>query len=122
MGDDYPPLSSVATGLRSACPRCGEGKLYKGILEVADRCSVCGLDYSDFNADDGAAFFIIVGFSALIIPLALWFQFSAEPPIWAHLIWVPVIVGGAILLLRIVKAWLMAQQFKHGVTDADTTR
>jgi uncharacterized protein (DUF983 family) len=92
------------------------------LLKVADRCSVCDLDFSDFNADDGAAFFIIVGFSALMIPLALWLEFSVFPPIWVHLAWVPVIVGGAIFLMRIVKAWLVAQQFRHGVTDRDTTR
>ena len=122
MTDDYPVQSSLSTGLRCACPRCGRGKLYDGLLKIADRCSSCGLDYSRFNADDGAAFFIIVGYSALIIPLALWFEFSVSPPIWAHLIWVPIIVVGAIVLMRIVKAWLVAQQFRHGVTDDDKTR
>ena len=123
MIEDFPSQSSIATGLRCACPRCGEGRLYDGLLKVADRCASCGLDYSSFNADDGAAFFIIVGYSALIIPLALWLEFSASPPFWVHvLVWVPVVVGGAILLMRIVKAWLIAQQFRHGVTDEDKTR
>jgi uncharacterized protein (DUF983 family) len=123
LTDFFPPQSSLATGLRCACPRCGRGKLYDGLLKVADRCSVCDLDFSGFNADDGAAFFIIVGYSALIIPLALWFEFSVSPPIWLHLIiWVPVIVIGAIVLMRILKAWLVAQQYRHGVTDRDTTR
>jgi uncharacterized protein (DUF983 family) len=121
--DEYPPQSSVATGLRCACPRCGGGKLYDGLLKIADACSACGLDYSRFNADDGAAFFIIVGYSALVIPLALWFEFAVSPPIWVHLlVWGPIVVGGAIVLMRIVKAWLIAQQFRHGVTDDDTTR
>jgi uncharacterized protein (DUF983 family) len=119
----FPPQSSIATGIRCACPRCGKGKLYAGLLKVADTCPACGLDFSPFNADDGAAFFIIVGYSALIIPLALWLEFSVSPPLWVHgLIWVPVVVCGAILLMRIIKAWIIAQQFRHGVTDADTTR
>ena len=123
MSDAYPPQSSFATGLRCACPRCGRGKLYDGILTVAGRCSACGLDFGRFNADDGAAFFIIVGYSALIIPLAVWFEFAVAPPIWLHMvIWGPVIVIGAIVLMRIVKAWLVAQQYRHGVTDDDSTR
>lgn len=122
MNGEHPPLSSIATGLRCACPRCGKGKLYDGLLTITDKCSACGLDYGDFNADDGAAFFIIVGYSALMIPLALWFEFGVQPPLWAHLIWVPIIVVGAIALMRIVKAWLIAQQYRHGVTDTDITR
>ncbi len=121
--DGYPLQSSIATGLRCVCPRCGRGKLYNGLLDVADRCAQCGLDYSRMNADDGAAFFVIVGYSALIIPLALWFEFAVSPPIWLHMVvWVPVIVIGAIVLMRVLKAWLIAQQFKHGVTDDDPTR
>lgn len=123
MTDEFLPQSSLSTGIRCACPHCGKGKLYDGILTVRDRCTACGTDLARFNADDGAAFFIIVGFSALIIPLALWLEFAVSPPFWLHLvIWVPVIVVGAIVLMRIVKAWLIAQQYRHGVTDDDAMR
>lgn len=118
MTEYYPRLSSVATGLRCKCPRCGKGKLYRGLLAVADRCSECGLDYSRLNADDGAAFFIIVAYSALIIPLAVWVEFTFDPPFWLHVvIWLPVISGGAIALMRPLKAWLIAQHYKHNVGD-----
>lgn len=119
----YPRQSSLKTGLRCACPRCGQGKLYVVLLTVRDRCSVCDFDYGRLNTDDGPAFFIIVLYSALILPLAAWFQFAVEPPIWVHfLIWIPVIIVGAIALMRPFKAWLVAQQFKHDVDDADITR
>lgn len=123
MTDDYPPQSSFATGIRCACPRCGKGKLYDGVLTFAGRCGVCGLNFGRLNVDDGAAFFIIVGYSALVIPLALWLEFAMSPPIWVHVaVWVPVIVGGAILLMRVLKAWLAAQHFRHGVTADDAMR
>lgn len=109
--------------MRCACPRCGQGKLYTGVLTVRDTCDVCDFDYSELNTDDGPAFFIIVLWSAIVLPLAAWFQFSVEPPVWVHLIlWIPVIVVGAVLLMRPFKAWLIAQSYKHNVTDADTTR
>lgn len=123
MVDYYPQQSSIKTGLRCACPRCGQGKLYTGILTIRDQCEVCGYDYDRLNADDGPAFFIIVFYSAIILPLAAWFQFALDPPIWVHLVvWLPIIVIGAILLMRPFKAWLLAQQFKHDVDDADSTR
>ena len=123
MAEYYPRQSSLKTGLRCACPRCGQGKLYTGLLTVSERCSVCDFDYGRLNTDDGAAFFIIVLYSALILPLAAWFQFAVEPPIWVHfMIWIPLIVVGAIVLMRPFKAWLVAQQFKHNVDDADTMR
>jgi len=121
--DYYPRLSSVQTGLRCACPRCGQGKLFTGLLKIRDRCEVCDFDFGRLNADDGPAFFIIVLYSAIILPLAAWFQFAFEPPIWVHLVvWLPIIVVGAILLMRPFKAWLVAQQYKHNVDDADETR
>ena len=56
MNDSQPAQSSFSTGLRCACPRCGNGKLYDGLLRVAKQCTSCGLDYGKLNADDGAAF------------------------------------------------------------------
>ena len=118
MADDYPSLSSVTTGLRCACPRCGRGRLYQGLLTVRDTCDECGLDLSRLNTEDGAAFFVIVVYSAIIIPLALWVEFSFKPPIWIHLaIWLQVIIGGSIVLMRPLKAWLVAQHYKHNVDD-----
>jgi uncharacterized protein (DUF983 family) len=121
--DYYPRLSSIQTGLRCACPRCGQGKLYTGLLKIRDRCEACDFDYGRLNADDGPAFFIIVLYSATILPLAAWFQFAAEPPVWVHLVvWLPIIVVGAIILMRHFKAWLVAQQYKHNVDDSDAMR
>ena len=120
MADRYPRLSSVATGLRCACPRCGQGKLYRGLLTVRGECDECGLDMSRLNTDDGAAFFIIVIYSAVIIPLAVWVEFALAPLIWVHvLIWLPVILVGTIALMRPFKAWLVAQHYKHEIADRD---
>ena len=123
MVEYYPRQSSIQTGLRCACPRCGRGRLYTGLLAVRERCAVCDFDFGELNTDDGPAFFIIVLYSAIILPLAAWFQFAVDPPLWVHLvIWLPVIVVGAIGLMRPFKAWLIAQAYKHHVTDADHTR
>ena len=60
----YPPLSPYSTGLAGRCPRCGEGKLFKGFITIADKCEVCGQDFKFADSGDGPAIFVmlIVGF------------------------------------------------------------
>ena len=46
-------ISPFAAGLKARCPRCGEGKLYAGMLNPAKECSACKLDYSFIDSGDG---------------------------------------------------------------------
>ena len=119
----YPQLSTFQTGLRCACPRCGRGRLFQGLLTARGCCEACGLDYGGLDAEDGAAFFIIVGYSAILIPLAVWFESAVAPPLWVHVaLWGPVVLGGSIVLLRPLKAWLMAQRYRHMAVDENGPR
>src|SRR5436305_374632 len=43
---------SVLRGLACKCPRCGNGKLYAGFLELRPACEQCGLDYAFIDAGD----------------------------------------------------------------------
>lgn len=110
----YPPLSPFSTGLRCRCPRCGEAPLFEGLLEVRLSCPACGLDYGMVNAGDGPAVFVILILGIIVVGLALWVELAFSPPTWLHLVlWTPLIIGGAILLLRPFKATLIALQFRH---------
>lgn len=112
----YPELSSVSTGLRCKCPRCGRGKLYKGFLTLSDKCSVCGLDFEFADAGDGATWFVMVIASTLTMAAVLWVEFTWHPAYWVHaLVALPLAVGLPLLLLRPGKAILVNQQYK---TDA----
>jgi uncharacterized protein (DUF983 family) len=111
---DHPPLSPLATALACRCPRCGKGKLYNGLLSVAPRCAVCGLDLAAQDAGDGPAVFVVLILGALVVGLAILVEVEFAPPMWVHLVlWTPVIFGGAILMLRPLKAWLIAMQYRH---------
>lgn len=108
---EVPPLSA---GLRCRCPRCGEGRLYKGLLTVASTCTVCGLDLSRHDSGDGPAVFAIFFLGFLVVPLALALESLAAPPIWVHMIvWPPVILGLAVAILRPMKATLVAYHFRN---------
>ncbi|HHI82639.1 MAG TPA: DUF983 domain-containing protein [Rhizobiales bacterium] len=110
---DYPHQSSLVTGLKGKCPRCGKGSLFDGYLEVAKKCNVCGLDYSFADAGDGATWFVMVISSTLTISVVLWVEFTWHPAYWVHaLVALPLALGLPFLLLRPIKAILINQQYK----------
>jgi uncharacterized protein (DUF983 family) len=109
-----PPVSLVAAALLCRCPRCGEGKLFAGLLTVRPACPVCGLDFSAQDAGDGPAVFVILFLGLIVVLLAAIVEVEFSPPIWVHLVlWTPVIIGGAILMLRPLKAGMIALYYRH---------
>ncbi len=121
MAAYYPQRSPIATGLRCRCPRCAAGKLFAGFLTIAETCTVCGLDLSKQDAGDGPAVFIIFILGFLVVPLALLLEAKVEPPMWVHMVlWPPIILGGALWLLRPMKGVMVALQYKHKASDSGT--
>ncbi|MEQ8267208.1 MAG: DUF983 domain-containing protein [Parvibaculum sp.] len=109
-----PMPSSLEVGLRGCCPRCGKGKLYEGFLTLAPGCKECGLDYGFADAGDGPAVFIMMIAGFIIVGLVLWVEFTWSPPYWVHaVLWIPLTLALTIGLLRPLKGWLVAQQFRH---------
>src|SRR3546814_4506734 len=49
------PPNAILAGLACRCPRCGKGRLFSGILKIAERCNACGLDLRKQDAGDGPA-------------------------------------------------------------------
>ncbi|WP_339832089.1 DUF983 domain-containing protein [uncultured Parvibaculum sp.] len=113
MQTDQMP-SSVTVALRACCPRCGKGRLYDGFLTLAPGCSVCGLDYAFADSGDGPAVFIMMIAGFIIVGLVLWVEFTWSPPYWVHAaLWLPLTILLPLGLLRPLKGWLVAQQFRH---------
>ena len=110
--------SPVSAGLRGKCPRCGRGPLFSGLLTVRPSCSACGLDLSKQDAGDGPAVFIIFILGAIMVPLALVVEFKLTPPLWVHIIiWPPVVLGGAIAMLRPLKGLMIALQYRYKASE-----
>jgi len=115
------PIFQAALGCR--CPRCGEGRLFVGLLTVRPVCSGCGLDFSAEDAGDGPAVFVIFLLGLVVVGLAALVELKFAPPIWVHmLLWTPLILGGGILLLRPLKAGLIALQYRHGLLHSPPPR
>jgi uncharacterized protein (DUF983 family) len=111
---DFPAASLVRAALRCRCPRCGRGQLFAGLLEVRAACEVCGLDLSAQDAGDGPAVFVIFFLGLIVVALAALVEIKFSPPIWMHLVlWTPFIIGGAVAMVRPLKAGLIAMQYRH---------
>ncbi len=111
-------VSAIEAGLRCRCPRCGEGRLYRGLLTVQATCPHCDLDLSAQDTGDGAAVFAILIVGAVAVAAALVVELTWSPPSWLHLVYqIPLVLGGSIVLLRPLKATLIALQFRHRGDD-----
>ena len=118
-----PAVSLLRAALGCRCPRCGKGKLFAGLLSVRGTCENCGLDLSAQDAGDGPAVFVILFLGFIVVALAAWVEIDFAPPIWVHLmLWTPLILGGAILMLRPLKAGLIALQYRHHLLSVPPTR
>ena len=118
MKHSLSPVSPFSTGLRCRCPRCGIGRLFRGLLTVDGNCDNCGLDLKVEDSGDGPAVFVMFAIGPIVVGLAVWLEMLFAPPYWLHMvIWPPLVLLGSIALLRPFKAMLIALQFRSKAGD-----
>ncbi len=101
-------------GLRGRCPRCGNGRLFRAFLKVADRCPACGEELHHHRADDAPAYFVILIVGHIVVPLALSVEVAYTPPYWLHVaLWAPLTLGLALGLLQPVKGAIVGWQWAN---------
>jgi uncharacterized protein (DUF983 family) len=106
--------STVWAGIVGRCPVCGQGRLFKGYLQIAPACDACGLDYGAADAGDGPAVFVILVTGFIVVGATLIVEILYAPPYWLHaLLWGPLAIILPLLLLRSFKGVLVALQFRH---------
>ncbi len=100
--------------LRGCCPRCGEGRVFSGLLDVVPICTRCGLHLGGEDTGDGPAVAGIFLLGALTVIGAFLVEFRLEPPFWVHLVlWPVLLVPGAVITMRVGKAALIWAQWRH---------
>jgi uncharacterized protein (DUF983 family) len=114
MDQTSTPPSPYAAGLKARCPRCGQGPLFRSGLVLREKCERCGLSYAFADSGDGPAVFAIFILGFVVLGAALWVEFRVGPPVWVHVVlWGLLTPLLAIILLRVLKATLIALQYKH---------
>ncbi len=108
----YPAVSAISTGLAGRCPRCGDGRMFRGFLTVAPMCDVCALDFSFADSGDGPAVFVTLIAGFLVLGIALAVDMAYEPPLWVYVVvFMPLTVIVCLGLLRPLKGLLIASQY-----------
>ena len=106
---------ALLNGLRCRCPRCGQGKLFRRYLKVADRCSECGLDFSHHRADDLPAYVAITIVGHILVVGLMHFQTGGDTtPPWVYVaVLVPLAVVMPLLMLPSIKGAIVALQWSR---------
>ncbi|MGH8431398.1 MAG: DUF983 domain-containing protein [Solimonas sp.] len=114
-GNDKAGIALVR-GLRSRCPACGEGRLFRAFVKVAESCDKCGEPFHHHRADDFPAYLTIVLVGHLIVPLAMYVEIAFAPSYWLHAaIWLPTVLGLSLGLLQPLKGMIVAMQWHMGM-------
>jgi len=114
LAEDWqgPGISVAKATFTCRCPRCGQGELFSGLLEIRPSCLVCGLDFSGTDTGDAFAVPILIVLGAIIVGAAFWVDFHFQPPLWVHaIIWPPVTGVLVVLMTRYIKSFFAAQQY-----------
>jgi len=112
------PVTILHAALGCRCPRCGKGALFQGLLTVRDHCPVCDLDLRAHDSGDGPTVLVIFVLATIVVALAFWVEFTLEPPLWVHaILWPAITVPLAIVLMRPMKAAMVALQNRHRASE-----
>jgi uncharacterized protein (DUF983 family) len=86
---------------------------------MVSHCPACGLGNEPYRADDAPAYFTIFAVGHIIVPLVLVLErYGKEPPLWFHaVLWLPLSVLLALLLLPRIKGAVIALQWAYRVAD-----
>jgi uncharacterized protein (DUF983 family) len=103
----------AGASLKGLCPRCGSPGLFAGVARFADRCRSCGLDFKSSDVGGGPEVFLILIVGAIVVIGAITVDLRYAPPWWVHLVWLPVAAGLTIAGLRVAKAALFYQSYRH---------
>lgn len=88
--------------------------MFQGFLAFKPACEACGQDFTAFDSADGPAFFVMSIVGLVVVGIALWMEFTYEPPVWVHaLVAGSLSVGLSLLLVRPLKGMLAALQLHH---------
>jgi uncharacterized protein (DUF983 family) len=114
--------TSLLRGWRGRCPQCGEGRMFRAFLKVADHCPACGEALHHHRADDAPAYFVILIVGHIVVPTALLVETEYALSYWTHaMLWLPLTIGMSLALLQPIKGAIVGVQWAcrmHGFNPA----
>jgi len=104
---------AVKRGFMGKCPHCGEGKMFRAFLKVAEACPSCGEELHHQRADDAPPYMTIFVVGHIIGAGMLWVEHQNDAlPIWIHAtIWPILTVVLSFYFLPRIKGGLIGLQW-----------
>ena len=105
-------------GLRSRCPNCGEGRLFRSFVKTVDDCEICGQHLDHHRADDLPAYLVVFIVGHVVVGAFMGVEAGSDMALWQHLaIWIPLTILACVALLRPIKGAIVGLQwalYMHG--------
>lgn len=107
------PLA-MGRGALCRCPHCGQGKMFRAYLKVADTCNVCGEELNHHRADDFPPYIAITIVGHIIIFLMLHMDMSYHvQPITYLWTMVPLAIVLPLAILPSIKGAIVGLQWAN---------
>ncbi|WP_369026817.1 DUF983 domain-containing protein [Qipengyuania sp. RANM35] len=108
--------AAILRGVRSRCPRCGDGKIFRKWLKPVDKCPHCSLDISGQRADDFPAYIAMFATGHLLAPVLILLagDYDLSPLVVVAII-IPLAIAMMIALLQPAKGAVIALQWWNGM-------
>lgn len=117
---------AILRGLRSRCPACGQGRMFRAFLKVAEQCPHCGEELHHHRADDFPAYLVIVIVGHILVPVVLLAETEIAPAVWISMtLWPLAALMMALGLLQPVKGAVVGIQWfggMHGFEESKKAR
>jgi uncharacterized protein (DUF983 family) len=109
--------SVIGRGLKRRCPRCGEGRAFKGYLTVVDNCAVCGEQLGHIRADDFPPYLTILLVGHIVVPLALMAEQEWSWSTGLQMgVWLPTTLVLLLLILPMMKGAAVGFMWRLGLS------
>ena len=103
---------AMGRGARGKCPQCGEGQMFQSFLKVRPACEACGQQLDCHRADDMPPYITIMIVGHVIVGMNLFFEQTADWPMWWHMaLWPSLTLILTLLIMQPVKGALIAYQW-----------
>jgi len=117
------PLSlSLRRGFGGQCPHCGQGKLFRAYLKVADECSACHENFTAQRADDLPAYIVLFIVGHIVVGLLMSTDMEGNWPLWVHMVlWPALTLFLSLAMLQPVKGAVVGLQWAlrmHGFSNS----
>ncbi|WP_127143679.1 DUF983 domain-containing protein [Pelagibacterium montanilacus] len=109
-------------GMLCRCPNCGEGRMFRAYLKVADSCEACGQELHHHRADDAPPYLVIFIVGHLIVGLMLHIEMAYRvAPLVYLATMIPLTIVLSLAMLPPIKGAVVALQwakYMHGFDPA----